>query len=280
MKAIILMTLAVLAAHRLEAQTKDSVDCASFTVVYDYAVKATDAEGHAVTDAMQLAVQVGSDVTKSFSYNDYLRQTEDQWDTSIAYGEAFIHQPTVWLNHKAGHVVTREVIFPNTFESEAPVHAIDWTLQDDTLTIGRYLCHAAKGSFAGLEWRVWYTDEVPTTAGPWKLYGLPGLIIGATDADSVHSFTFNGLMTSPTPIIYKSEPAAHKMDNRKLVRYRNTIYCNKQYAQNPTYYIPDLSSQIQNMGVFVFNMGSASRVMVDGCFLLEKSHVFKPLELE
>lgn len=273
-----IILLGLLVPTILEARTKEEVRTADFTVVYDYAVKTTDAEGHAVTDAMQLAVQVSGDVTKSFSYNEYLRQTEDKWDASAAYGEAFIHQPTVWIDHQAGRVVAREVICPDVFEGEAPIHAIDWTLQDDTLTIGRYLCHAAKGSFAGLEWHVWYTDEVPATAGPWKLHGLPGLIIAATDADSVHAFTFNGLITSPTPIIYMPEPDAHKMDNRKLVRYRNTIYCNKQYAQNPTYYIPDLSSRIQNMTVF--KVGSASRVMADGYFLLDKSHVFKPLELE
>ena len=31
--------------------------------------------------------------------------------------------------------------------------------------------------FRGREWKVWFSEEIPLSLGPWKLGGLPGLIL-------------------------------------------------------------------------------------------------------
>ncbi|MDO4770595.1 MAG: GLPGLI family protein [Porphyromonas sp.] len=43
----------------------------------------------------------------------------------------------------------------------------------------------------GRRWTVWYTLEVPTPAGPWKLWGLPGLIVEATEAEGLFAFSLS-----------------------------------------------------------------------------------------
>ncbi|MDO4770596.1 GLPGLI family protein [Porphyromonas sp.] len=69
---------------------------------------------------------------------------------------------------------------------------IDWQI-DDTVTETRsgYPCHLATATILGRRWTVWYTPEVPTPAGPWKLWGLPGLIVEATEAEGLFAFSLS-----------------------------------------------------------------------------------------
>lgn len=273
------MATLLAASSVLNAKDNDSIDTAPVTVIYDYSVKTTDADGLPVTDAMKLAVQIGQNVTKSFSYNSFLKQTEDKWDAEMAFTETYLHHPTVWNNYPEGKITTQELIIPNGFEATADLETINWKTSDDTLTIANYACHFATAEFAGITWNVWYTEDIATTAGPWKLNGLPGLIISATDADSIHSFMFNGLSSTPSVITYSKSPEIHKMRNEKMIKYRNSIFCDKQYPKNPIFYIPDLNSSINNFTVI--NVNKAPRIIADGNFLIvENAHVFQPLELE
>ncbi|HIR32843.1 MAG TPA: GLPGLI family protein, partial [Candidatus Coprenecus merdigallinarum] len=45
-----------------------------------------------------------------------------------------------------------------------------------------YNCQRATGTFRGREWQVWFTYDIPYNYGPWKLGGLPGLILKAEDS--------------------------------------------------------------------------------------------------
>lgn len=58
---------------------------------------------------------------------------------------------------------------------------ISWTLNNESKTIGEFNCLKAKGFFRGRLYTVWYTLDIPVSIGPWKLQGLPGLIVQAED---------------------------------------------------------------------------------------------------
>ncbi len=60
---------------------------------------------------------------------------------------------------------------------------IDWKLGSETKKFGELTCHKATGSFRGKNYTAWYTDAIPLPYGPWKLQGLPGLILEAYDDD-------------------------------------------------------------------------------------------------
>jgi GLPGLI family protein len=44
-----------------------------------------------------------------------------------------------------------------------------------------FQCKKAVGTFRGRRYVAWYCPEIPVPYGPWKLYGLPGLILEAYD---------------------------------------------------------------------------------------------------
>lgn len=76
-----------------------------------------------------------------------------------------------------------------TFEDEIrilrePVPDIEWKIRDITKRIGPYICRLADGRFRGRNYEVWFTPEVPTRFGPWKLHGLPGLVVRVQEGNS------------------------------------------------------------------------------------------------
>lgn len=59
--------------------------------------------------------------------------------------------------------------------------SINWELKNKFKKIGNYKCQKAVGYFRGRTYTAWFTNEIPLSYGPWKLFGLPGLIIEAKD---------------------------------------------------------------------------------------------------
>ncbi len=44
-----------------------------------------------------------------------------------------------------------------------------------------FKCTKAVGDFRGRKYEVWFTTEIPIKFGPWKLHGLPGLVLKVVD---------------------------------------------------------------------------------------------------
>jgi GLPGLI family protein len=59
---------------------------------------------------------------------------------------------------------------------------IDWKISSDTATFGGLHCQKATGHFKGRDYTAWFCPDLPVHTGPWKLNGLPGVIVDAHDA--------------------------------------------------------------------------------------------------
>lgn len=64
----------------------------------------------------------------------------------------------------------------------------EWLIEEQTEEISGYQCQKASAHYLGREWVVYFTPEIPINQGPWKLWGLPGLIIEATDKENFFKF--------------------------------------------------------------------------------------------
>ncbi len=74
-----------------------------------------------------------------------------------------------------------------------PIPTLAWELTEgDTIIIG-YPCNKAVCQFRGRTWTAWYTLDLPFDNGPWKLGGLPGLILAAYENQSEFSFMATGI---------------------------------------------------------------------------------------
>jgi GLPGLI family protein len=103
-----------------------------------------------------------------------------------------------------------------------------WKIEKITKEILGYKCQKAIANFRGRTWIAWYAPDIPIQDGPWKLWGLPGIILEAKDSDSLYNFVAIGLEKKEAkPIILRKE------------RYLNCTrdeYMNQKkiYGQNPT----------------------------------------------
>lgn len=69
---------------------------------------------------------------------------------------------------------------------QEPIEKPSWQLvSDSTKVICGYECLKAICNYRGRQWTAWYSPEIPIHDGPWKLCGLPGLILEAHD-DKMH----------------------------------------------------------------------------------------------
>ena len=64
----------------------------------------------------------------------------------------------------------------------------EWELLDEEQEFRGHRCRKAQADYLGRRWTAWYTEEIPVNAGPWLLWGLPGLIVGATDSEKLFQF--------------------------------------------------------------------------------------------
>ena len=262
---------------------QDSIDVSSVVVVYNYTCQTQDADGQPVTDSMKVSLQIGSHCTRSYPYRKFCEDTEEidyltPENFPILKAEAYCFMPEVWTNYPDGKTTVRDVILPNHYEAQENRKFTDWTLGDDTVTVGNYPCKTATGELHGRRWTVRYTEEIPSSAGPWKLCGLPGLILKAETTDGIHRFTLDGISRTASPIYYEHNAITTKITEKKLIKNRIKIFGNKRYPKQPTYYIPNRSSlnADQTFGQF----GDETFCVVNGILENKEAHVYQPLELK
>lgn len=76
----------------------------------------------------------------------------------------------------------------NYFIREKLLQTKDWQLNDASKEISSFVCNRATTDFGGSSYEVWYTLDIPTNIGPWKLHGLPGVIVNVEDTNKEVSF--------------------------------------------------------------------------------------------
>lgn len=92
-----------------------------------------------------------------------------------------------------GKMTNTEIVCEDWFRYEEEMPEFDWELTDSVRNILGYECKGARCSFRGRDWEVFYAEDIPVTEGPWKLCGLPGLIMQAKADGNEYSFVCIGI---------------------------------------------------------------------------------------
>ena len=73
------------------------------------------------------------------------------------------------------------------------LHPMVWKLLPERRTIGDLECEKAVTVFRGRNYTAWYAVSIPIANGPWKLGGLPGLIVEAYEDNMDMHFMLTGI---------------------------------------------------------------------------------------
>lgn len=161
----------------------------------------------------QMILQIGADgLSKFSSYRNLTvdsllmnippeQVTEAAKEGKLSNGEFM----TIFKNYPEGKLTHTEKICMDWFRYEEEMPGLEWELTDSMTNILGYECRSAVCNFRGREWTAFYAQEIPLMEGPWKLYGLPGLIMKASDKDGHYLFECIGIKSkADRPItIYK-----------------------------------------------------------------------------
>ncbi len=111
-------------------------------------------------------------------------------------------------------------------------HQFDWKILEETDTIAGYRVQLATTSFAGRDYKAWFTQEIPFAEGPYKFNGLPGLIVKIQDDKGHYVFELTGIknLENPVPFTFQKEKFVETTQEKLL-----TI--EKEYKKDPVGYL-------------------------------------------
>lgn len=115
-------------------------------------------------------------------------------------------------------------------DQEFPV--LEWAVGSETRDIGGYLCQKAEADFKGRRYTAWFTTEIPFQAGPWKLQGLPGLVLEAYDQKKEVSFLYAGFdkLDETTTVALAIPENAVETDEKSLAKLVDAVKKNPAAA--------------------------------------------------
>ena len=218
---LLLASLAVRAAAR-----EPVLDRAHMKCLYRY-VYTFDTLKNELRDDL-LILQIGKEVSKCYSY--YTFQSDSLWSTpdgAKVWSELFrratekdgiygdfphIRMSTyVYKNYPTGQMTITDRISLQDYCYVDSLHTQTWTMGDSTREVLGYTCQQATADFRGRRWTAWFAMDIPVSDGPWKLGGLPGLILEAYDEGQQHVFTAVGLeRVKDEPIIFNQQDGRNR----------------------------------------------------------------------
>ena len=156
---------------------------------------------------------------------------------------------TLFKNFPKGKVTnhTRHSLCSWTYEEdwEKPT----WEITDSTSTIGGYECMLAVSDYRGRRWYAWFTPEIAISEGPWKLCGLPGLILEARDEKNHYQYSAMTIKLNPNRDVeyfnysdrWKTDRITSLKARRKYLQenVKNMILAAGTYGLDPKKIKPD-----------------------------------------
>lgn len=113
---------------------------------------------------------------------------------------------------------------------------IPWKIFDEHKEILGYKVQKAQGYFRGRKYTVWFTKEIPFSYGPWKLFGLPGVIL-QSKPDNI------GILRTAIKICYpcESQKKNLKKPQEKINRtIQEHVYLNDHFREEMAFFFNKL----------------------------------------
>lgn len=131
----------------------------------------------------------------------------------------------------------------------------EWSISTETKIIGGYTCQKATARYKGRDYIAWFAPDLPFSSGPWKLHGLPGLILDARDTKEEVVFEYAGfdkLENEDFPIQIPQKAIASTSKEVEKLR--------AAFAANPQAYIQSKNRSSQAVTVVGSGNGTAVRI--------------------
>ena len=206
--AVLLLSLLTISAKPKKAQGTKAIDKIKYEITYrTQSVKDTtarDENGKYVYRQDDMRLEVGEMVSYFYSptkraYDDGLLKLVKPGDVAKSnVSKSNVSRGNITMNffrnYPKGKTTYIDEVLSEKFRIEEPMEQPKWEIvADSTKKILNYDCQMARTTFKGRQWTAWFAADIPLDNGPWKLCGLPGLILRASDAQQQYIFDCVGM---------------------------------------------------------------------------------------
>jgi GLPGLI family protein len=140
----------------------------------------------------------------SIRYKAFENAASNGGEVDLGLVRPVTNERIIILN-KDKKVLTEAPFQRNTYLITESLEIIKWEILTSTKKINGYNCQKAICTFKGRNYEAWFTPEIPFSFGPWKLNGLPGLILDVSDIKKEVQFTAVSIHNSPKRNIMVNE---------------------------------------------------------------------------
>ena len=204
---LVILALAVLtvSAKPNKKDEKRVIDKLKYTITYRTKsvidTTQTDSTGRYNYENDDACLEIGEKISYFYSATRHAYEEELEKSSKANYiDEAVSTAPMgnlsmdFYRNYPAGKSTYLDVSIIESFRITEPLEQPKWDIiTDSTKQILNYDCQMARCKFKGRTWTAWFTADIPLDNGPWKLCGLPGLILRAYDSKQQYIFDCVGM---------------------------------------------------------------------------------------
>ena len=105
---------------------------------------------------------------------------------------------------------------------------LTWYMLNKTKKIQNIECFSAQTEYRGRVWTAWYAPSIPISSGPWKLYGLPGMILEAEDRKGLIKYECLSVVIPASGDLKMGKPTPKKQINQIPISIKDfAIACEK-----------------------------------------------------
>lgn len=197
---ILLLSLATVTAL-FNLQSQEIIGKAIVRASYDYSYKTRIEQGdYSKSDMIYL--DIAENITKCYSRYEALRDSMTNEALKINHSSSGLNNArkgyrqgdkiTYYQRYDKGKTIVAGKFLSLGFMYEEELQVPNWKIHSDKKEILGYDCQKATTDYLGRKWIVYFTTDIPINKGPWKLWGLPGLIVEASDSQSIFRFQLVG----------------------------------------------------------------------------------------
>ncbi|MFB9863999.1 GLPGLI family protein [Rufibacter immobilis] len=140
------------------------------------------------------------------------------------------------ITHRKEGKLISNARFKSNFTYQEDIPKIDWQISNQSKEIGGMKVIKATARFRGRNYTAWFAPEIAVPLGPWKLHGLPGLILEAhDDRKEIHFifkkiiYPYKGKINLPT--LERSLPNLATLRKEQDSNYEKNMNYQKAIAQ-------------------------------------------------
>ena len=189
--------------YPFDVSSYEVLDSSFMEITYNHEYATDNSMGNEDSSGDVMTLLIGEDCSKFYSRNLHSVDTKEyKNDKNIKLRNNYANYEVFTFNKKKSISVVNRIYYSVNkaivYDEEMPV--LKWKLEDGTKEILGYVCNKAVARFRGRTWTAWYALEIPVPSGPWKLSGLPGLILEASDSTGNYKFEAAGISNTRKPI--------------------------------------------------------------------------------